>query len=196
MRIGPIGRKGGKPGMSRIGACLAFLALALFLVGPAASRAEDAVAVTVTGAVGKPNRPPFDAFSDGFFDHYGITFDKAHAFSRRDLVRLGMRRIVLSYPNWSKPITFRGPRLAAVLAAAGATGAKLSVQALDGYLAEFPGTFAAKDQVILAVEADGHPLGIGGRGPAWLVFPPGTKAGQETDSDAGLVWAVFHIKVE
>jgi len=177
--------------MLRIMACLV---LALSLAVPATLHADDGVVVTVTGRVGKPNRSPFDSFSDGFFAHYDISFGKAHAFSRQDLERLGMHSIVLSYPNWSKPVTFRGPRLAAVLAAAGAAGDKISVQALDGYVAEFPGGFAKNAQVILAIEADGHPLGVGGRGPAWLVFPRDLQP--EKVDDAGLVWAVFHIKVE
>jgi hypothetical protein len=166
------------------------------LGAPVTLHAEDGAIVTVTGVVGKPNRPPFDPFRDGFFDHYGISFDKAHAFTRRDLARLGMHSIVLTYPNWSKPITFRGPRLSDVLTSAGAKGNKLSVQALDGYESEFPWAFVKNDQVILAIEADGQSLGIGGRGPAWLVFPPGLQAKQQEDSDAGLVWAVFHIDVK
>lgn len=181
---------------SRLGLCLAFLLMAVLPVVPAAGRTADSTAVTVTGLVGRVNRPPFDAFSDGFFAHYGITFDKAHAFTRQDLGRLGMRTIVLSYPNWQKPMTFRGPRLSDVLRAAGAAGEKVSVQGLDGYFAEFSRSFAEKDQVILAIEVDGHPLAIGGRGPAWLVFPPMLQSGEGKDDDSGLVWAVFHIKLE
>jgi hypothetical protein len=173
-----------------------FLGTAIGLVASTTVYADDGAVVTVTGRVTKPNRAPFDAFADGFFAHYEISFDKAHAFSRRDLEHLGMRTIVLSYPNWPKPIAFRGPRLAAVLAAAGAAGDKVSVQALDGYSAEFSGSFIKNKRVILAIEADGRPLGVGGRGPAWLVFPRDAQTGKEADDDSGLVWAVFHIKVE
>ncbi|WP_146002614.1 molybdopterin-dependent oxidoreductase [Telmatospirillum siberiense] len=175
---------------------LAFALIVALLAVPTAGRAADGAVVTVTGLVDKVNRPPFDAFTDGFFAHYGVAFDKAHAFSGRDLARLGMRTIVLSYPNWSKPVTFRGPRLSAVLRAAGARGHKISVQALDGYFAEFPWAFSENDKVILAIEVDGRPLDIGGRGPAWLVFPPALQAGEGKEDDAGLVWGAFHIKIE
>jgi hypothetical protein len=162
-----------------------------------ALHAEDGAIVTVTGRIDKPNRPAFDSFNDGFFAHFDISFEKGHAFSRRSLERLGMHSIALAYPHWPKAITFRGPRLSAVLAAAGAeTGGRLFVQALDGYAAEFPWAFAMDDRVILAIEADGRPLAVGGRGPAWLVFPPELQAETDKGTDAGLVWAVFHIKVQ
>jgi hypothetical protein len=170
--------------------------LTLHAVAAGSALAAEETVVTVTGAVTKPNRPAFDAFADGVFAHDGISFDKAHAFTRDALVRLGMKRTVLSYPNWSKPIAFRGPTLAAVLAAAGAAGKTVTVQALDGYFVDFPWEFAQRSDVILAVEADGLPLGLGGRGPAWLVFPPGVLPNQEAGTDSGLVWAAFHIKVE
>lgn len=174
--------------------CLLLLLALLAL--PAAARADGAAIVTVTGAVAKPNRPAFDAFNDGFFKFHNISFDKAHAFSRPALEALGMHTLTTRYGNWPGQKTFRGPRLRDVLAAAGASGQTVFLQALDGYAASFPLAALQGDGVILALEADGQPLGIGGHGPAWLVFPPGAVAGQPTDKDEGLPWAIFHIKVE
>lgn len=179
-------------------ACFGRLLFAIFLsvVLPLAVEAKEAAVLTVTGQVAHPNRPPFDPFTDGFFAHYDIKFDKAHAFSRQDLLRLPQVRVILHYPNWPKAMAFRGPRLRDVLAAAGAGGKTVSVQALDGYAAEFPMEAVSGDKVVLALDVDGHALGIGGRGPTWLVFPPGAMPGQDTSNDSGLVWAAFHIKVE
>lgn len=175
----------------------AFVALVMALAAvPVGAQAEPAVIVTVTGNVAKPNRPAFDPFRDPFFKHHGITFDKAHAFTRPALQALGMHEIRIRYGNWPDSIRFRGPRLRDVLAAAGATGASLAAQALDGFAAAFPLSSVNGDEVILALEADGRALEIGGRGPAWLVYPPGAVAGQAIDKDDGLPWAVFHLKVE
>ena len=176
------------------------LALVLALAIPAlpamaGSGGAEAI-VTVTGAVSQPNRPPFDAFRDGFFAFHNVTFAKAHAFTRPELKALGMHEVTLHYPNWPAAITFRGPRLRDVLAAAGASGTTITTQALDGYAAAQPFAALQGDDVLLAIEADGQPLAIGGRGPTWLVFPPGTIPGQSAATDAGLAWAVFHIKIE
>lgn len=174
---------------------LLFLAIGAGASAAAPDKRGDAV-VTVTGSVTRPNRPPFESFQDGYFAHLNLSFDRAHAFSRDDLRRLGMHRIVLRYPNWPKAIVFRGPTLGEVLAAAGATGRSVTVRALDGYGVQIPAEVAARSDVILAVEADGQRLGLGGRGPAWLVCPKGTLPDQDPDTDSGLVWAVFHIAVE
>ncbi len=93
-------------------------------------------------------------------------------------------------------MTFRGPRLRDVLKASGAAGRRVTFQGLDGYESRFDVADLPGDQTILALEVDGKPLSIGGRGPLWLVFPAGTVAHQDPASDAGLAWAVFHIKVE
>ena len=83
-----------------------------------------------------------------------------------------------------------------ILAHVGATGTKISVQALDGYAVEFDRAELDGAPAILAIEADGEKLGIGGRGPAWLVFAPGAIADQVQKDYRALVWAVFHVKVE
>ncbi len=168
-------------------------ALSLGLV-PAAW--AEPVLVTVTGAVDKPNRGARDDFADALFVVHDIAFDKARAFTRVDLAALGQRETTVAYDVWPRPASVRGPRLADVLAAAGAprTGT-VTVQALDGYSYTLPLEMVeATPDMILGIEADGQPLFIGGRGPTWLVFPPGLLPDQ--DGDAGLVWAAFHLRVD
>lgn len=164
------------------------------LLGTGAAWAET-VLVTVTGAIDRPNRDGRDDFADALFVVHDIAFDKARAFSRLDLAALGQHAATVTYDAWPRAVKVRGPRLADVLRAAGAaTTGSVQVQALDGYSYTFPMEMVERTpDMILAIEADGRPLAIGGRGPAWLVFPPGLLPGQ--DKDDGLVWAVFHLRV-
>lgn len=173
----------------------AFTILFLLLASFGAMAADGAV-VTVTGKVENPNRGAFDEKADGFFAYHNVSFEKARTFTFAELTALGMQEITLHYPNWPAAMAFRGPRLLDVLAAAGWSGDKVLVQALDGYAFELDRASIEAGNFILALEADGQPLALGGKGPAWLVFPLGSYPEQPSDSDAGLVWAVFHIAVQ
>ena len=161
-----------------------------------ASGADDFVVLTVSGEVSNPNRGPVDSFDDGILMALEERFEKARTFAYGDLLALPQDDLVLKYPNWPREIRFRGPRLADILDVAGATGDMVMVQALDGYAPSFERSKLEKAQVILALNADGRPIPLGGRGPLWLVFPKGALAdGDAVEDDTGLVWAVFHIKV-
>ena len=87
-----------------------------------------------------------------------------------------------------------------VLDTAGATGDTVSLMSLDGYTVTLDRA-ALTDQFVLALASecaeDGcAPLGIGGRGPVWLVFPPGAYPDFSGEDDSGLAWGLFHIGVE
>lgn len=149
--------------------------------------------VTVTGAIETTNRPAFDPFADALFQVLGVTFDRAYAFSRAELRTLPQQTLEVRYPNWPRSVTVAGPKLSNVLAAAGASGQEVLVQAVDGYAPSF-----ALDDIaafVLAIDADGQPLAVGGRGPVWLVYPRASDPVDDGASDAGLVWAMFHIGV-
>lgn len=162
---------------------------------PRTAAAETPVVVTVTGEITKANRGSFDPFEDALFAGLGETFELAYGFTLEDLRALPQVEIQVKYPNWPRAVTAKGPRLDALLDIAGATGAKVYVQALDGYSPEFSMEDVRAGQFILAITMDGTPLSLGGRGPAWLVFPPESFAGQTGEDDSGLTWSVFHIKV-
>lgn len=152
--------------------------------------------LTVTGSVEHSNRGPSDGFSDAFFAFHDIEFDRAFAFDRAQLGALGIQSLHVSYPGWPEDgVVVAGPRLAAVLDHVGATGETVTVRALDGYAVTFDRETIADTPAILAIDANGDPLGIGGRGPVWLVLPSSSYAGQPKD-DAPLVWSAFHIAIE
>lgn len=171
-----------------------FIALALMLL-PQVALADGAV-LTVYGKIANSNRGPVDPFTDIFLDIQGVAFEKAMTFTRAELEALGMEEMTVQYPNWPHAVTVKGPRLSAVLAAAGAEGDKVRVAAVDGYAYEFQKEVVDSGAFILALEADGQPLALGGRGPSWLVFPPGTVPFLDSKDDTGLVWAVMLIEVK
>lgn len=162
----------------------------------AASAPEDKVVVlTVTGAIGNSNRGPLDENRDAFLGHRGVKFDRAFEFTRASLAALGEHELKVQRSNWPAPVIVRGPYFRDVLAAVKAEGNTVALQALDGYTAKFPVAALQDDAVILAIEADGAPLSIGGRGPTWLVFPAGVVPGSDDDGDGGLVWSAYYLEV-
>lgn len=169
--------------------------------GVTGAHAQGEPILTVTGAIEKTNRPAFDPGRDLFFGYHGIAFDNAYQFSRSDLLALPVQRLQVTYDVWIEPtVTFEGPRLLDVLDTVGATGDIITVTSLDGYAVHFDRSLLT-DDFILAVGDDCTdsgctPLGIGGRGPVWLVFPPGAYPDYTGETDDGLAWAVFHISVE
>jgi len=180
--------------MRRIVLALAVATLVLFRA-PGPTWADGPVVLTVTGQIASTNRGPFDPFSDALFGVVGEEFERAHAFTRAALDALPQETVTVGYPNWPAPVTVTGPTLASVLDAAGAEGSEVLVQAVDGYAPSFSIAEVRAGNFVLATSIGGAPLAIGGRGPAWLVFPPGSYEGQTAEDDSGLAWAVFHIKV-
>lgn len=176
--------------------CLA-LAIAAALASPAAAIAADgAVMLTITGKIGNPNRPAFDPFKDAFIKGQDREFVKAHAFTRAALKKLPQASATANAPNWPKPVAVSGPRLSDVLSTAGAAeDAAITLVALDGYGAEFDAKDRKAKDWILAIDVDGEPLSIGGRGPAWLIFDTSGKPAT-SDEEGKWVWSVYLIEVE
>lgn len=164
--------------------------------GEAAPLTDDMTVLTVTGAIGESNRGDYDEFADAFFAFGGLEFERAYVFTRADLARLGMHELTLQRSNWPREVLLRGPYLRDVLAEASPAGEIVFVRALDGYAAQFDLAALQASDAILAIEADGAPLSLGGRGPAWLVFAPGGVAGVDDEGDAGLVWSAYHILID
>ena len=171
-----------------------FLAISLVLLQAQPLVAGDVL--TVTGKIGASNRGAFDAFDDAFFKHHERSFKTAYAFDRAALKALPQHQIRAQVEGWPRAVRATGPRLSDVLALAKvAAGTKLSVMALDGYAAVFEPSDVASHDWIVAIEANGRPLGIGGRGPTWLMYDTAGKT-IKADAEAKWVWSVFMIIAE
>ena len=137
------------------------------------------VVLTVAGNIVQANRPAYDADRDMFLRHHKRTFANAFVFDRAMLERLGVKTI---HVKWAGPKVISGPRLVDVLAAAGCREKTVDTLALDGF--RFKVDTEAREWIV-ATRADGRALGIGDRGPLWLV----------TEKDVGLgPWALFFIE--
>ena len=175
---------------------------------PALARADAKAAagptlLTVTGAIGKPNRGPFDPALDQMMHKQKLSFEKAHAFDFGALVRLPALAIqpVLEYDG--KAHTLRGPLLLDVLTAAGARPAdtsKLVLRAVDGYAATITAAQARAQRFIVATHLDGQPMALGGLGPLWAVYDadrvPEMAAKPLAERFGACPWALYHIEVQ
>ncbi len=173
---------------------LLITALALGPVSPAL--AEGPVLLTVTGDVTVPNRGPVDPDVDKLFLFNEVSFEKAREFDLTDLEKLPQATVHADFPKGGAETVFSGPLLKDVLASAGAEGATVTVQAMDGYAVEVPMQEMVDKGAVLALERDGKPLGIGSFGPTQIVFPRGERADLADMPDDWWIWQIYHIKVE
>jgi len=158
--------------------------------------AKGAVILTVAGAIGNWNRPAYDDRRDTFLKHHEITFDKAMQFDREMLAKLPQGSVEAKPPQLGKAGKFTGPRLAAVLEAAGARqGSRLRAMALDGFTADIEASQLNLKDWIVATAVDGKPLAIGDQGPLWLLHSPKSTS-QVGEEEMSWPWAVFYIVVE
>ncbi|MCC2110804.1 MAG: molybdopterin-dependent oxidoreductase [Hyphomicrobiales bacterium] len=161
-----------------------------------AAAGDDATLLTVIGNVAKPNRPALNPFRDAFFKFGNHEFDRAHAFDRATLAALPQVEIRAKAASWPAAVAARGPLLKDVLESAGVSEtATVTVYALDGYGAELSAAERAAKDWVLAIEMDGTPLGLGGRGPAWLLHDTGDGE-ISADAEAKWVWSAFLIAAE
>lgn len=170
----------------------------LALPGAAAAdlaKPAGAVILTIGGAVKYDNQGPSNAFDDAFLATHDLAFERAAAFDIEMLEGLGTVRTMIKAEPWPRAVTLEGPRLVDVLMAAGWTGSKITTVALDGFAVEISAADVAARNWILALKADGAYLGVGGHGPAWLVYE--VAGGNATAEDESRwPWAVFYIAAE
>lgn len=153
------------------------------------------VVLTIGGAVKYSNRAPSNAFDDAFLNSHEYSFRKAAAFDVAMLEKLGTVTTSIKAEPWPRVVSLEGPRLIDVLMAAGWTGSKITTVALDGFAVEISAADLAARDWILALKADGKYLGVGGHGPAWIVYEvPDGKA--SADDESRWSWAVFYIAAE
>ncbi len=159
--------------------------------------------LTITGAIKRGNRAPFDPLLDQMMLKQKIQFEKAFAFDFAALQRLPAVSIQPTLEYDSKVHTLRGPLLADVATAAGAqlrAEGKLVLRAVDGYAVSLSVAQARARRFIVATHLDGKPMALGGLGPLWAVYDadrfPDMAARPLAERFGNCPWALYHIEVQ
>jgi hypothetical protein len=157
---------------------------------------KDTVLLTVSGGtIGESNRGALDPKKDSLLALQKANFKKAFAFDRAMLLGLEQDTVTATTAELGAQATFKGPLLREVLGRIEATKMKITFVAVDGFTGYLTPEDVDSSDWILALEADGVPLGIGQQGPLWLI---NTRAEGEKPGDDGRgrwVWAVFYMRV-
>lgn len=160
---------------------LLFAALISFIIFPAfaLTAASGKVILTVSGQVAATNSPA------------GAEFDKAM------LEGLPQQTFTTKTP-WDKdPVTFKGPLLRDVLAAAKATGRQIKALALNDYQTAIPLDDANAYGMIVAMEINGQAISVRTKGPLFIVYPFDAKPElQSTLYYERSAWQLRHLRVE
>jgi hypothetical protein len=172
-------------------------ALSVFPVSAAEQQQapKDMVLLTVSGTIGESNRGALDSKKDGLLALQKADLKKAFAFDRAMLLGLEQGTVTATTAELGAPATFKGPLLREVLGHIEAAKMKITFVAVDGYTGYLTPEDVDSSDWILALEADGVPLGIGQQGPLWLINTraEGVKPGD--DGRGRWVWGVFYMKV-
>jgi len=165
------------------------------LAADVAKAPEGMVLLTVGGFVGKPNRGPLDPKRDSLLAALKADFKHAFAFDRDMLLSLPQGEVTAQPIEFDKPATFSGPLLREVLGFIEAARVKTTFVAADGYTGYLLPEDIDRSDWILALSADGKPLGIGQQGPIWLVNTRGEGETVGEGNRGSHVWAVVYMHV-
>jgi hypothetical protein len=121
------------------------------------------VVLTIQGGVGRTNQG-----------------DRAQ-FDMKMLEALPQKSFTTQTPWYPQPVSFTGPLLRDVLAAAGAKGSKITAVALNDYKTEIPFEDATRHEVIVARLMNDRPMPVREKGPLFIVYPFDTKAELRTE---------------
>jgi hypothetical protein len=92
-------------------------------------------------------------------------------------------------------LTFSGPSLADVLAAAGVTSGDIEMTAVNDYAVAMPRSRLEPAAPIIANRINGSPFGVRDKGPLWLVFPyDSADRYQSEEIYSYSVWQLTQIK--
>ena len=153
------------------------------------------VLLTVGGYVGKPNRGPLDPEHDSLLAKLKADFKHGFAFDRAMLLKLPQGEVTAHPPEFGKEATFSGPLLHDVLFSIEAAKVKTTFVAVDGYTGYLMPEDVDGSDWILALTADGEPLGIGQQGPIWLLNTRGPGVTVGKDRRGSHVWALVYMHV-
>jgi hypothetical protein len=156
---------------------------------------HDMVMLTVGGLVGKPNRGPLDPKRDSLLAALKVNFKHAFAFDRATLLKLPQGTVTAQPPEFDKPAAFSGPLLKEVLGYTEAAKAKTTFVAADGYTGYLMPEDIERSDWILALSADGVPLGLWQQGPIWLLNSRAAGEPPGEDQRGAWVWAVVYMQI-
>lgn len=158
---------------------MAILATGTALSASALAPAEGKIILSVTGSVGAKNT------------------DTAAAFDMPMLEKLPPKTFTTHTPWHKEPITFTGPLLRDVLAAAQATGTSIKAMALNDYQTTIPMEDAQRFDVIVAYKLNGQPIPVKTKGPLFIVYPFDSKTElQSTRYYERSAWQLKSMKIE
>jgi hypothetical protein len=170
--------------------------------GAASPAATGPALLTVTGAIGKPNRGKFDPVRDQMMFKQKLGFEKAHAFTFAALAALPAVTIKPTLEYDAKAHTLSGPLLLDVVKAAGGAlgdNVKLVLRAVDGYAASITVAQARARRYIVATHMDGAAMALGGLGPLWAIYDadkvPEMAGTPLPERFGSCPWALYHIEV-
>lgn len=92
-------------------------------------------------------------------------------FDQAMIEALPQRETVTETPWFEGPQTFTGPLLSDLMAAVGAAGGELRIEAVNEYAATMPWTDIEAVPVILAVRHNGALMSVRDKGPLFVVYP-------------------------
>ena len=111
------------------------------------------------------------------------------------LLELPQGSVTAQPAEFDKPAVFSGPLLRDLLISIEAAKVKTSLVAADGYTGYLMPEDMDGSDWILALSADGEPLGIGQQGPIWLINTRGEGETVGEDRRGSHVWAVVYMHV-
>lgn len=171
-------------------------------LGHAPANAGGPALLTVTGAIGRPNRGPFDPALDQMMHKQKVSFERACAVDFASLAKLPAFDIRPTLEYDGKAHVLRGPLLLDVLAFAGARpadSATLVLRAVDGFAVTLSAGKARRQRCMVATHLDGKPMPLGGLGPLWAVVDADRIAELASKPLAERFgecpWALYHIEV-
>ena len=153
------------------------------------------VLLTAGGFVGRPNRGPLDPNRDSLLAKLKADFKNGFEFDREMLLALPQGTVTATTPELGKEAVFKGPELHEVLRLMEAAKVKTRFVAADGYSGYLLPEDIDGSDYILALEADGKPLGLNGQGPIWLMNtrPEGFTVG--ADNRGSHVWGLVYMHI-
>lgn len=148
--------------------------LALLLQGGAVTvaRAQEAGLLTVTDAAGT-----------------------THSFDRAALEALPQQSFTTTTIWTDGPLSFSGPPLRVVLAAAGITAGRVELNALNDYAVELDLAKTTATAPIIATRQNGQAFDVRENGPLWVVYPYDSTPDFQTEPVyASSVWQLVSVR--